>query len=239
MPLPLTREARREKLFRPRAGWILDVVDEYLPAARLGIAVGYHNDLLLKELYRQESGFCEIQVANTAADIEFASVELTRVEVRPTPLDALGDLEPADLFLAFDILDRCADLETLAAQARKLLAPQGLLLGTTTLGSGFDVQLLWERAEGVYPPERINLLSERGLGALWERHGFEILEFSTPGMFDVETVRHAIEADPEGDWPRFMRYLVESGNEGALEALQEYLQRFRLSSFARVALRKI
>ena len=73
---------------------------------------------------------------------------------------------------------------------------------------------------------------------LLERHGFELLEFSTPGMFDVEIVRRAILSDPDADWPRSIRYLVENRDENALNALQEYLQRFRLSSFARIVGRK-
>ena len=98
--------------------------------------------------------------------------------------------------------------------------------------------MLWEDAENIYPPERLNLFSVEGLTQLCQRHGFEILEFSTPGFFDVEIVRHAVAARPDGPWPRFVRYLAEMRDDEALQALQEYLQRFRLSSFGRIALQK-
>jgi hypothetical protein len=236
--LPVTRDARRSKLFQPRAEWLLDIVDEYRPRASQAVAVGYHNDLLLEELCRLEKNLFRVVVTNPIAEIEFADVRLPQVEIRPSSLKDLLALAPMDIFLAFDIVDRCADLEQLFSTARDTLATGGLLLGTTTLGSGFDIQLLWDRAEGIYPPERMNLLSSVGLVALCERHGFEILEFSTPGMFDVETVRLAVEAGPDISWPRFVRYLVESKQNDALEAFQGFLQRFRLSSFARFALRK-
>ena len=115
---------------------------------------------------------------------------------------------------------------------------RGLLLATTTLISGFDLQVLWDRSNSIFPPDRLNLLSVEGLTKLLERHGLNLLEFSTPGMFDVEIVRRAILSDPDADWPRFIRYLVEKRDENAFDALQEYLQRFRLSSFARVVGRK-
>ena len=236
--LPETRETRREKLFRPRAQWLLDVVDRYRPEARLGIIVGYHNDLLIEELARQEHLF-QIVVTNPIADIEFAGISLPGITIRPTPVNALDSLGPADVFLAFDILDRCADVDALFAAARAALAPGGLLLASTTLISGFDLQVLWDRSRSIYPPDRLNLLSVEGLTALFERHGFESLEFSTPGMFDVEIVQRAIRADPEGDWPRFIRYLIENRDEDALHALQEYLQKYRLSSFARIVLRRL
>ena len=236
--LPETRETRREKLFRPRAQWLLDVVDQHCPQARLGIVVGHHNDLLIEELARQETHLFQILVTNPIADIEFAGISLPGVTIRPTPVNALDSLGPADVFLVFDILDRCADVDALFATARATLAPGGLLLASTTLISGFDLQVLWERSSSIYPPDRLNLLSVEGLTALFERHGFEALEFSTPGMFDVEVVQRAIRADPEGDWPRFIRYLVENRDEDALSALQEYLQKYRLSSFARIVLRR-
>lgn len=236
--LPVTREARRSKLFRPRAEWLLDVVDEYLQEAHRAVAVGYHNDLLLEELCRLEKNLFQVVVTNPIADIEFAEVSLPQVKIKPSNIAELSTLPPVEIFLGFDIVDRCTDPEQLFAIARDVLVPGGLFLGTTTLGSGFDIQLLWDKADGVYPPERMNLLSSVGFAALCERYNFEVLEFSTPGMFDVETVRHAILAEPDNSWPRFLRYLVENGQDEALAALQEYLQRFRLSSFARFALRK-
>jgi len=234
-----TREARREKLFRPRAQWLLDVVDRYRPKARLGIIVGYHNDLLVEELARQEKHLFQIVVTNPVADIEFVGINLPGVTIRPTPVKALDSLGPSDVFLAFDILDRCADVDALFAAARATLAPGGLLLASTILISGFDLQVLWDRSRSIHPPERLNLLSAEGLAALFERHGFEALEFSTPGNFDVEVVQHAIRADPDGDWPRFIRYLIENRDVNALSAFQEYLQTYRLSSFARIVLRKV
>lgn len=236
--LPETRETRRRKLFRLRAQWLLDVVDKYRSQAQLGIVVGYHNELLIQELVRQEKHLFQVLVTNPLADLEFAEIDLDGVTIRPTPIDELTSLGSVDLILAFDIIDRCSDVEGLFAAAREILAPGGLLLATTTLISGFDLQVLWDRSDSIYPPERLNLFSTEGLMALFERHGFEPLEFSTPGLFDVELVQHAIQAAPEEDWPRFIRYLVQNRDERALSALQEYLQRYRLSSFGRIVLRR-
>jgi hypothetical protein len=236
--LPATREARTAKVYRPRAQWVLDVIDEYRPGPDNAIAVGYHNDLLIEELTRQDQHSFDILVTNAIADIEFADTQIPGVEVRPMSVDQLGGLAMTDVFLAFDVLDRCVDPELLFARAHEILAPGGLLLATTTLGSGFDIQVLWEHAEGVYPPERLNLLSVEGLTDLFQRHGFEALEFSTPGMFDVESVLHEMASQPEGELPRFIRYLMKNRGDEAREALQEFLQRFRLSSFGRIALRK-
>ncbi|MBW2207191.1 MAG: hypothetical protein JRG79_09795 [Deltaproteobacteria bacterium] len=237
--LPETRETRREKLFSPRAQWLLDVVDEYLPKAQMGVVVGYHNDLMIEELLRMEENLFKLLVTNPVADIECDHLKSENVVIRPMPESTLDAIGPSDIFLAFDILDRCVDTDVLFSAATKSLAPGGLFVGSTTLISGFDLQVLWDRSESIYPPDRMNLLSIEGLTALYERHGFEALEFSTPGMFDVEIVRRSIQGAPQDDWPRFIRYLVENRDEEALHSLQEYLQRYRLSSFGRIVLRAV
>ena len=233
-----TRETRREKVYRPRVNWVLDVLDRHGTALQSGIVVGYHSDLLIDELARIEKSITPLIVTNPVAEIEFAGHEYPGVTVKPTPIAGLAQLGPAAMVLAFDFLDRCADPDGFVGATRGCLAPGGLLFATTTLISGFDLQVLWDRSKNIYPPDRLNLLSAEGLSALLERHEFEMLEFSTPGMFDVEIVRRAVLSDPKAKWPRFIRYLVESRDENALSALQEYLQRFRLSSFARVVARK-
>lgn len=234
-----TRAARRRKVYRPRADWTVDTLNRYRPNARSGIDVGYHSRLFLKELMSENKPLTNIVVTNPVADIECAGLELDGVQVRLTAVAEIAQYGPVDAVLAFDILPCIADVGTLFAVARASLVPGGLLLFNATSISGFDLQVLWERSPNICPPDRINLLSVEGLTELSERHNFELLEFSTPGMFDVEIVQRAIRADPEGEWPRFIRYLIENRDEDALSALQEYLQKYRLSSFARIVLRKL
>src|SRR3970282_2727483 len=84
--LPETKETRRAKVFRPRAQWVLNVLDRYRPGARLGIVVGYHNGLLVEELARQERHPFHIIVTNAIADIEFGCIERPNLTLCPTPV---------------------------------------------------------------------------------------------------------------------------------------------------------
>ena len=145
---------------------------------------------------------------------------------------------PADLALAFDVLDRAADLPATIAGLRGDLRTGGLLFATVPSASGFEIQTLWDRSEALLPPDKLNLPSIAGLQLLFARPEWEILELSTPGMFDVESVRQAVHRDPGGPWPRFVRSLaLESEGEGRT-AFQEFLQRSRRASFARLLIRK-
>ena len=112
------------------------------------------------------------------------------------------------------------------------------MLLTALSSSGFDLQVLREHSSNVFPPDRINLLSSEGLIRALERHGFQLIEFSTPGMFDVDNVRRTLTEHPELECSSFVRYLVTNRDANALHDFQEFLQRHRLSSFVRLALRK-
>lgn len=145
---------------------------------------------------------------------------------------------PVDAITAFDTFDRAADPRALVGAAHAALAPGGLLFATAPNIDGFELQVLWERARTIAPPDKINLLSIRGVRALFA-DGWELIEISTPAMFDVETVRRAIEAEPAAAWPRVVRTLVLRTDEQQRLEFQEYLQRARLGSFARVLARKV
>ena len=60
--------------------------------------------------------------------------------------------------------------------------------------SGFDLQVLWERSTAILPPDKLNLLSAEGWVSRFAAPTWDMLEFSTPGMFDVENVRRATRA---------------------------------------------
>jgi SAM-dependent methyltransferase len=154
-----------------------------------------------------------------------------------SPYELPDDGGPVHAITAFEVVDRAPDVPALVAAARRALRPGGLLFVTAPSITGFELQVLWDRAVTIAPPEKINLLSIRGFIALF-RAGWEIVELSTPGMFDVETVRRAVDAAPAAQWPRFVRTLVSETDAQRRMEFQEYLQRARLASFARLIVRR-
>ena len=143
---------------------------------------------------------------------------------------------PVDLITAFDRFDRVADLRGFVDEAARDLRADGLLFATAPCASGFEVQTLWERNEALLPPDKLNVPSVEGLQRLLAPPRWEILELSTPGLFDAENVRRAVAQDP-ASWPRAVRALVGPADDGT--ALQELLQRTRRASFARVIVRRV
>jgi hypothetical protein len=158
--------------------------------------------------------------------------------VRPTAVNNLLGLGRPDVALAVDVLDRAADPRAVVSALARTLAPSGLVFATFPVASGFEVQTLWQDSPTVFPPDKLTLPTVDGLMQLFSAPEWEVLELSTPGMFDVETVRQAIAARPDGAWPRVVRALVERTDTQGRAAFVEFLQTRRLTSFARLVARR-
>jgi SAM-dependent methyltransferase len=230
-----TREARLRKMYRPQADWAVDTIARYRPEARTAVDVGFRSELFLECVFAEASTLDEIVLAGRSNPATVS--HHPRLSVRPGYM-AVRPRHCTDVVFALDVLPRAADTEGLLGSIHDALVPGGLALFTTVSASGFDVRALWERAPNLYPPDRINLLSVEGLTAAFARAGFELLEFSTPGAFDVHAVRRAINADPEGASDRFIHHFVRHSSSDTLHRFQDFLQEHRLSSFARLVIRR-
>lgn len=234
--LPASEEARREKITRPRADWVLDGIAEYATSASRLIDISANGRWLIDLLTGANAGLANIVAAGMTADLE--GVSTSRVLVQPTRIADLQKLGPAEVIVAVDALDRAADLGALVGAFEKLLAPGGVIFATAPVASGFEIQTLWERSNTIIPPDKLNLPTVEGLQQLFAAPTWEILELSTPGMFDVEIVRNVIAANPDLPWPRVVRSLVERTDATGRTALVELLQSRRLASFARLVARR-
>jgi len=234
--LPVSEEARREKMMRPRADWVLDGIAEYIPSARRLVDISPYGRGLVDLLAAENPGLVDLVTAGMTADFE--GISTPRVQVQPTRVADLPTHGPADVIVAVDALDRAADLGALVEAFEQLLAPGGVVFATAPVASGFEIQTLWERSPTVIPPDKLNLPTVEGLQQIFASPTWEILELSTPGMFDVEMVRRAIEAEPDAPWPRVVRALVEHTDAAGRTALVELLQSRRLTAFARLVVRK-
>ncbi len=151
------------------------------------------------------------------------------------PDDVPGRVEAATLF---ESLDRVDDPVRLLRAVVERLAPGGLLFVTALVSSGFDVAVLGVKNMYLYPPDRTNCFSLRGLERLLTNEGLTLVEVSTPGVLDVEVVQAHLQHDPTLPLSVFERQLIASAAQ-APEPFQAFLQRQGLSSFARIVGRKL
>jgi hypothetical protein len=234
----VTHQKRKEKIIKPRCQWILDSTQEYLPQARSWVDLNTRQYGYLEEM-SQTSFFQEKILLNSYLFSEHTALPKNVKTISCSWWkgdNAQQDL--ADVLSLFEVIDHVSDLEKLFGTIQQILKKNGLCFLTTILASGFDIQTLWENSQNLYPPDRLNVFTVEGLTALFQRYGFECLEFSTPGIFDVDIVAKAAQQDPDLNLPRFVRYLIEHRDEHMRREFQEFLQQHRLSSYGRILLRK-
>jgi SAM-dependent methyltransferase len=227
-------EVRREKIFRPRAQFIVD----HFGSSREWLVgdVGAGFGLFLDELRKlwPASRYIAIEPSPEQADIckgfGFA-VECCILE------DLKGYEGCFNLLTAFELLEHLYDPSFFLKAAYRLLKPGGWLLLSTLNGKGFDIQVLWEKSKSIYPPCHINFFNPDSLSILLRSAGLAVEELATPGKLDWDIVEGMIlETDVEVG--RFWRLLARKGNEGCKKDLQRWISEHKFSSHMRALARK-
>lgn len=228
-----TGEARRFHILRQHALWLGRIVDERRrhrePADYADIGTIYpmlFDEIGSLKLFDQRYCFDALDRIG-AACVEHGA------QIAATPPEGLAAVT------AFEQLEHQFSPAELLGLIHSMLEPGGLAFLTTRTISGFDLQMLWDRAPYIYVPEHLNLMSIEGLERLFARAGFHVIELSTPGQLDVELTRQAVADDPSIPLPRFFSYMLERRGEDTLAEFQAFLQKNRLSSHIRVAAQKI
>jgi hypothetical protein len=149
------------------------------------------------------------------------------------------------VMLLFDVIEGVSDLDVLISALAERLGTGGLLALTTRSGSGLDVQTLQGGCPTVFPADHLTLLSVEGSRALALRHGFRVLELSTPGQLDVQVLERTLAAHSErldrGDATEegFLHYFFKHRGAEAKARLQRFLQQTQTSSHVRLVAQRL
>jgi len=230
-----TQKKRKEKIVKPRYEWIVDSYREYFPDAENILDINTNQSVIVEELVAL-ANFKRKMLFNPFLDSD--AIDLNGIEILKGAIDDLGLENEIDVITLFEVIDRTVDVDKLFTSIHRVLKDGGLCFITAILSSGFDLQLLWDRADHLIPPDRMNVLSVEGFQALFERHGFKCLEFSTPGILDLEIVARTIKENLEINIPRFVKYMIDNRGAPTKKAFQQFLEANQLSSYGRILVKK-
>ncbi len=222
---PASEGTRREKIHKPWLARVLDLVSRYGVGTGRLIEVGPGFGTFCS-VAMQSGAFREVVAVEPTPELAKACRDRNVTVIESRIEDVAQDLEPADVVVAFEVIEHLFDPGRFIAQAGRLVRPGGLLILSCPNGEGFDIAELGPESLAV-DAEHVNLFNPRSLAALIEKVGFEILESTTPGRLDAELVRDAVLAGrhtltspylrrvllEEWDrlgWP-FQQFLAENG----------------------------
>jgi SAM-dependent methyltransferase len=234
-----TAEARRKKVYRPRAEIVAELANQYdLESDNNSIFadIGAGYGLYLEEIEK-------LKLFDRIIGIE-PSPEMAKV-CRERGFDVIqkyvGGTEDikidASFATAFEVIEHVLDPLTFLSSAKRILHRGGLLMFTTLTVSGFDIQVLWEKSKSIYPPHHINLLSIDGFRKLVERSGLNLVHLCTPGELDVDIVRNICFENPDIDIPRFAASIINA-SEKVRTDFQSFLKNNNFSSHVRIIAKK-
>ena len=229
---PQTQELRQEKVILPQLEWMQGFISQYFPEKKLFMAEFLPNHWGYYRCAQNVWPEADYQLIDFLFDPEIGKGEVTTSELNDNTTSSTLDA----VFL-FEALDRSPNPLDVLAKVGNVLKPGGLCFITCLLSSGFEVQVLGHESGMFVPPERMNLLSFEGMNALIDKvGGFEILEFSTPGVLDIPNVIKQLD---EINGMVFFRYIFKQRQDAEIvSSFQDFLQLNRLGTFGRLILKK-
>lgn len=231
-----TAAGRREKIFRPRARLVADLVrsERSGPPTIADIGSGY--GLFLQEL---AAAIPEARLVGIEPDRRLAGICREQgFRVVERWIEEVPEAEiAADLATCFEVIEHAFDPLRFLAGCARALRPGGLLLLTTLTIGGFDLLALWDSSRSITPPQHINFPSLEGARRSVLRAGLEVVRIETPGELDVDIVRNVLLADPNAGVPRVAR-AIALADDAARSDFQAFLKAHGLSSHLRVLARR-
>ncbi len=141
-------------------------------------------------------------------------------------------IEKANVVLYMNQLQHEVNPVSTLKKLKDSMKEDGILILNTRLGSGFDILTLKGSMDSIFPYEHIMLPSKKGLEIILDNSGFELLEITTPGTRDMESVLRNQERIEESNF--FVKYLLKTADKSILATFQRFLQKSGLSSFAQI-----
>jgi SAM-dependent methyltransferase len=193
---PAVAEARRERIFKPRAEKLSAMCTNKGIAVERLIDVGAGYGIMLDE-WRRLHPDTRLLAIEPSASLANSCREKGLDVVEESVENVTGCQGSADLVVCFEVLEHAYDPLAFVRALSELARPGGYVFVSTLGVDGFDIQVLWEKSNSIFPPHHINFLSVAGFRHLFDRAGLVDVDVTTPGVLDIDIVRNAVKKHPE------------------------------------------
>jgi SAM-dependent methyltransferase len=221
-----TAEARREKIWKPKAELIKNILQSHQMFSNLLIDIGGGYGVFA-EVMRELAGYSVtvIEPSNYLADVckqkGFNVIEKFLEEIQSNELPT-----SQKTFVSFELFEHLHDPGYFLQVLFSLMAKGDFFIFTTLSSSGVDIQALWQDSKAVSPPHHLNFFNPYSIRLLLERHAFNVLEISTPGKLDIDI----LEKNRTQIKDRFWRMFVDQASVEQKEKMQEFIAEQGISS---------
>tara|TARA_B100000886_G_C20389636_1_gene477669 strand:- start:44 stop:1033 length:990 start_codon:yes stop_codon:yes gene_type:complete len=223
-----TEKARREKLWKPKAKLVKNLILKYQSKVNnfslVDIGGGYGTfDEEIDKIMDIDITIIEpsIHLSKVCRKKGFKVVEkffenLKREDLSNNP----------KCFVSFELFEHLHDPRYFINSLFEIMNNGDMLIFTTLSGMGLDIQLLKENSKSVSPPHHLNFLNPKSVSNMLTEVGFSVLEITTPGKLDIDIISKNKSDIKDNFW----RNIIEYSNQDELDKLQEKIVELNLSS---------
>lgn len=232
----VTEDARREKLWKPKAQMIKERMITYQngkPVESI-IDIGGGYGVFDEEIKKIMDIRCvviepSVHLAAICRDKKLETVEKFMEDITPEDLPA-----GKNCFVSFELFEHLYDPELFLRTVYNSMKKDDLFIFTTLSGMGLDIQVLGEHAKALSPPHHLNFFNPHSAGDLLRKTGFDVLEAITPGKLDIDIISRNQEYINDPFW----KNLVSYASPEQLDILQSAIAQAGLSSHMMITCRK-
>lgn len=229
-----TADARREKLWKPKAKAVLSIFKTYNCAEHAIIDVGGGYGLFAEEIRKiVKTPVIVIEPAPHLAEV-CREKGLSVIE------KFLENIQETDLpnspraFVSFELFEHLHSPKLFLKHLWNLMKKGDIFIFTTLSGAGLDIQVLWENSKSVSPPHHLNFFNPQSATYLLSSIGFDEVSVSTPGKLDMDILLNNRSLIND----RFWQSVLALSNESQMIQWQEFISKSGNSSHMMVICKK-
>ena len=205
-----TAEVRREKIWKPKANMIKEIIDKQDIENFQIIDIGGGYGIFAEEMQKiTDQDVIIIEPAPHLAEV-CRNKGFKVVEKFLEDVSVIDMSEKPKCFVSFELFEHLYSPEVFLTNLNKLMKPNELFVFTTLSGTGLDIQVLWENSPSVSPPHHLNFFNPYSVKILLEKTGYHCIDVTTPGKLDIDILVNNKENVKDRFWKTFLKTADES-----------------------------
>ncbi len=208
-----TAEARRDKIWKPKAKMINDIIKQHGAMSYEIIDIGGGFGMFSQEYEK------EFQEKVTVIEPGHALAAACREKGIVVIQNFLEDIKAEQLssrpkiFVSFELFEHLHSPQNFLKNLLYLMKSGDLFVFTTLSGVGVDIQALQKHSKSVSPPHHINFFNPKSASILLKNTGFDVLDVRTPGKLDIDILTNNLNKIKDKFWHSFIVQSTEEEKE--------------------------
>jgi len=201
-----TAAARKEKLWKPKAKAIMEIMQTYGATHHEVVDIGAGYGLFAEEMTHLLGRPVSViePAPHLAAVCREKGLCVHECFMESLPPSCLP--EKNRVFVCFELFEHLHSPKRFLARLFELMQSGDLFVFTTLSGSGVDIQALWQDSKSIFPPHHLNFFNPSSVKILLKEQGFDVMAVSTPGKLDMDILINNQAHIKDRFWKLFVKY---------------------------------